>query len=137
MCYCSTHVSQIHKELNNGKEEEIPYKEAVKKCGENWGKMNEKDKKKYDTMAQEEQKIYEKEMEEFDKTGYFTDKDGVHSSKKTAPVPRGVAKNNQKDDTVRPKRAPGAYQFFVKETAKNIIKENNCKSAADGVKLLG
>jgi len=56
-------------------------KDAVKKCAETWKTLSDKDKAPYVATAEEDKKRHDKELEEYKKTGFFTNKDGVHSSK--------------------------------------------------------
>ena len=52
----------------------------MKKAGEEWAKMTEKDKKPYEKIHEADQKRYQKELAQLIKEGYFVNSDGVKSS---------------------------------------------------------
>jgi len=97
----------------------------MKIVAQNWKKMSAEDKKKYEAMAQEDRKRHEKEMQEFSRTGYFTEvKTGVHSSKMVTKVAKPAPKSKEVsppkasspvEKHLLPKRARGIFQFFVAE----------------------
>ena len=62
-------------------------------------------------------------MEEFNKSGFFTNGAGVHSSKilpKIRKVEKGGGAKTQKgiSDKIMPKKASGPFQFLIKEKSK-------------------
>lgn len=90
----------------------------MKKLGEEWKQMTEDEKKKYVDLAADDQKRYEKQTEEFNRLGYFFDKDGVKSSE---------AAKELKDlpmDTVKPKKAINSLLFYIKHNTEAFRKEN-------------
>ena len=52
----------------------------MKLIAENWRNLAAEDRKPYEAMAQKDGLRRDKEMKEFNETGYFTNKDGLHSS---------------------------------------------------------
>lgn len=51
----------------------------VKKGAKVWNEMVEEQKKEYAEMAKLDEARHERELKEFNETGYFTNKDGVNS----------------------------------------------------------
>ena len=88
-------------------------------------------------MAQEDTLRFEKEMKELKETGYFTDKNGVHSSKLVVKSKRGDKQNLEVEVTLQPKKVSVPFMFLVKDKSSKIIKENGFKSAAAAIKVLG
>ena len=48
---------------------------------ETWKTINDAEKKPFETMALKDAKRFAKEKKEFNETGFFTNTEGVHSSK--------------------------------------------------------
>jgi hypothetical protein len=69
-------------------------------------------------LQAKDQLRYEKEMKQFNKTGFFTNKEGVCSSTlkaKPKKVKRGEVREVVQE--VKPKRAMVPYMFMMKEQA--------------------
>lgn len=70
--------------VNKIKEKEnCTHPEAMKKAGELWNQMSDKEKKKYNDMNSKDQVRYDKQLAELSKKGYFMMEDGSKSSEHT------------------------------------------------------
>ena len=78
MCYTMTNMSKVREMLpadqKNGSS-------AIKHMSGSWKTMSDEEKKLYEKMAKEDETRFLKEKKEFDETGFFTNTEGVHSSK--------------------------------------------------------
>ena len=82
LCFTTANVKAI------AEKENISYPMAIKKAAETWNGLNEKAKEPYLKLQADDLNRYDKEMGEFNKTGFFTNKEGVHSSTLKAKVKR-------------------------------------------------
>jgi hypothetical protein len=137
-------ISKCAKELSE--KEGISYKDAFKKGAEKWGTMNEEEKKPFVAEAELDQGRHEREVKEYKETGFFTNAGGVNSSTldKIKVKPKKGAANEISEDTsepkveaLKPKKAMVPFMFFVKTQSAIVMKENDCKSAAGAIKILG
>jgi len=72
-------------QMNKIKEKEgCTHPEAMKKAGEIWSKMSDKEKKKYTDMNTKDQARYDKQLAELNKKGFFMMEDGSKSSEHQA-----------------------------------------------------
>ena len=119
-CFTTTNVKKIVEK------EGISYTAAVSKAAVLWNEMDEKAKQPYVKMHAQDQERYDREMLQFNKTGYFTNKDGVCSSTLKAKVKR--SKETVKVEMpIVPKRVCTPYTFYVKLNAKSCMEKNkNC-----------
>ena len=70
-------------------------------------------------------------------SGFFTDKSGINSKDLPRKLIKSTSQVKIESTVLKPKKAMVAFMFFVKGESKNVIKENDFKSAAPAVKLLG
>ena len=82
--------------------------------------MDEKAKQPYVKVHAKDQERHDREMAQFNKTGYFTNKDGVCSSTLKAKVKKSLV-----EMPVVPKKACSPYTFYVKAHAKSCMEKNN------------
>ena len=54
------------------KNHNLEYKDAIKKCAETWKVLSESDQKQYKEIATKDGIRYDRELKEFNKTGFFT-----------------------------------------------------------------
>ena len=110
---------------------QIKVTELTKQGAKVWNEMSDADKTEFVKIAEEDKARFDKEMDEFQKTGYFTNKDGVNS-KDLTPKIKKIKKSSETDDTEqtkqsggvnKPKKACVAFMFFVKEKSANLMKE--------------
>lgn len=85
-------------------------------------------------------------MKEYKDTGFFTNAEGVNSStldkikvkpKKNAVETVEEVSQEPKEEALKPKKAMVPFMFFVKTKSKIVMEENQCKSAAGAIKILG
>ena len=95
----------------------IKMTDIAKKSGEDWGKLTEVQKKKYEKMFEKDKVRQEKEMKEFNEKGFFHNSDGIKS---TFLNKKGKAQEFEKD-TVMPKKIKHGYLFFFIEQ-QNLMK---------------
>lgn len=57
----------------------IKISDIGKQSGEEWKKLTDSQKQKYEKLNLQDKSRYQKEMKEFEKTGFFTNSDGVNS----------------------------------------------------------
>ena len=81
--YIAKNINTIRAELG----ENSKHADAMKKCGETWKGMTEKQRKPWTAEAEKDKKRYEKEMEHLTKHGYFLMEDGSKSSDYIVSVP--------------------------------------------------
>lgn len=81
-CYAAEYIGNAAAQNKEAKEPaKFSVTEQMKIVAENWKKMSSKAKAKYEGLAEKDKQRYEKEMQEFNRTGYFTEtKSGIHSS---------------------------------------------------------
>ena len=79
--------------------------EAVKKGSKIWNEMTDDQKKMYFDEAKLDEVRHEKEMKEFNETGYFTNKDGVNS-KDVAPQMKKITTTTKNGKLQFPKSVP-------------------------------
>ena len=98
---------------------ELKVTEVMKRCAEDWKKVSDASKKKYEKMNEKDKERYQKENKEFETKGFFINSDGVKSTL--------LNKNHQKLDfeygTVLPKRVKHAYFIFLIEQQKLMIEQ--------------
>jgi high mobility group protein B2 len=83
--------------------------ERMKKAGEEWKLMVDKDKAKYLKMAEDDVKRFEKETKEQEEKGYFINQDGVKSTDLKVDLKKFSI------HTVFPKKASTGMTFYIKE----------------------
>lgn len=100
--------------------------------------MTDSDKKEFIELEEQDRKRFEREMAEYNKTGYFTDKNGINS-KTFDKVKEKISKKQEQRDEARqsefrksgialkktntdnpniPKKASVAFMFFVKDKSE-------------------
>jgi len=130
--------------------EGIPYKDAFSKCAKLWSELTEDQKKPFNQEAEIEVKRHEREMKEYNETGFFVNKDGVNSSTldkvkvktKHMASSQVVAVNQEvpsEPEPVKPKKNMVPFMFLVKLRSREVMEQNKdtCKSAAGAIKILG
>lgn len=132
---------------------------------ESWKKLNEKQRSHYEQLAQEDTARFKKETRQFEKKGYFKDKDGRDSrdsnkpkkpakkdgkkdvSKKAAKVVKSKVKRDsdrksskssksEKDSAVKPKRTTSAFLAFSNQSRPQVAKENPDKKMTELAKII-
>lgn len=76
------------------------------KAGELWAKMTDKEKAPYEKASAEDEKRYQKQLEELNKKGYFMMEDGTKSSEHKAKKKRSKkdSKAMTDDEDEKPKK---------------------------------
>ena len=115
--------------------EKIPHKEAFAKCGSLWKELNDEQKQPFVEKEKADRVRYEKEMKEFNETGFFTNKEGVNSKDldkvKVKPKKGEILKKKSKEDKIlKPKKACVPFMFLVKEKSKALIEEHKFNNAS-------
>lgn len=135
------YITEYQKDTTNRIEGE-PFSNIMKKGAEIWNGMEGPAKQKYIDMSEGDRVRHDREVDEFTKTGFFTNKEGINS-KDVEPKYQIVGgkggKNVPAPDLIhKPKKACVAFMFYVKAMSPTLMKENpDCKSAADVTKILG
>jgi hypothetical protein len=80
LCFTTKNVKKVVER------EGIAFKDGIKRCAELWNQMDDKAKTEYTEASQQDQIRYECEVKSMKDTGFFTNKDGVHSSSLKAKV---------------------------------------------------
>lgn len=94
---------------------EMSFGERAGEISNMWKEMSDKDKAKYDKMAEPEKKRYEQQMAELKSKGYFIMEDG---SKSTDAKNRVKAKKKQANQTVAEEKTPKARKSVKEAKAK-------------------
>lgn len=134
------------KESNNGQNPNT----FVAAIGAKWREMTDEQKAPFIDLSKKDLERFQKEMKEFDSTGFFTNAKGEYS--KDSPVVKTVVAQNskvknskplkpepvisEKLEPVKPRKAMFPYLFYVKENTSDTMKENKCASASGAVKIL-
>lgn len=106
----SQNKAQTHKDLKQS--------ERMKKFGEEWKLLTDKDKTKYVKMAEDDVKRFEKETQELEEKGYFVNKDGIKSTDLKVDLKYFSI------HTVLPQKGRSGMMFYIKENY-NKNKEAN------------
>lgn len=77
ICFTTENLSKIKEK------EGCTHAEAMKKAGQQWSSMTDKEKKKYLDMQAKDVSRYEKQMAEMNKKGFFIMEDGSKSTDHT------------------------------------------------------
>ena len=91
--------------------------EILKKLGEMWKELDDKKKKKYNKMAEEDKDRYEEEIKLY--------------------APQGDESKEKKKSKSAAKRSPSAYMLFCKDFREEVKKENPDMKFGDITKTLG
>ena len=83
--------------------------EVCRKAGEQWKKLNEKEKLPFVKKAEKDVKRREREMKQFEKLGHFIDEDGIKSTE------LAMQKRLFKKHITTPKRVKRPFCIFVKQ----------------------
>ena len=120
--------------------------ELTKNGAIEWGKLTDEDKVPFVKLADADKVRFEKELDDLEKTGSFTNADGVNS-KDIKPKIKKIKVSQQSVEAPeatpvavvhKPKKACVAFMFYVKEKSSNLMKErDDLKTAADAIKVLG
>ena len=73
----------------------------MKKAGEVWGKMSEKEKKKYEDQHKKDKERYDKQMGDLNKQGWFKMEDGSKSNEHKKVDKKG---KKEKEEEEPPKK---------------------------------
>lgn len=84
-------------------------------------------------MSEDDKKRHDKEMEQFNKQGYFLNSDGIKS---TFLNKKGIAQEFE-IGTIMPKKVSVAFMHFANVNRPNLMKENPGKKVGEIAKLLG
>lgn len=93
ICYTTDNVLKVRDREN------IKHTEAMKKCGEMWNNLTEKERKKYDDLHMKDVKRYDKQMLELDKRGFFVMTDGSKSSDHVPKIKKRRVRDDEEDKT--------------------------------------
>jgi len=105
--------------------ENVVFAEFSRKCADSWRTMTEKEKRRFQEMAEADKKRYEKEM-----ANYVPPKDGEK-------VGRGGKKAKKVKDPNAPKRALTAFFLFCNEKRQGVKEANPDLKVGDVAKELG
>jgi hypothetical protein len=122
------------------KEPELKVTEASAKAAAMWKEMDEKARKPFLDKHAEGMKLYEKQMAEREKKGFFTMPDGTKSTdpanKDKVKAPKKPSKGkdeaDEEEEVLMPKKVSGAYTFFVKSFELEEGKEGKDRMALAG-----
>lgn len=103
-------------------EEGLEHADAFKKASELWGAITDKERVKWDAMAAEDLKRFERETAELEKKGFFMTHDGIKST--DLPVD---PKKKWGKDVMLPKPARSVYSYFTAENMAKIKEKEGCK----------
>jgi len=96
----------------------VVFAEFSKKCAERWKAMNDKEKKRFYDMAEQDKKRHEAEMANYTPVG-------------------GVKRKKNKKDPNMPKRALSAFFFFCADERASIKQKDPTLSVGEVAKILG
>jgi len=96
----------------------VNFAEFSKACSDRWGKMSDKEKQRFKTLAEKDKVRYEKEM-----TNYVP--------------PKGTKKGKKKKDPNAPKRALSAFFWFCADERPKVRATRPDASVGDIAKELG
>jgi hypothetical protein len=82
--------------------------EMMKKLGEDWTKMDEKQRLPFVKLSEKDRERFDREMADFKNKGYFVDQDGVKSTDTRKMKPKF------KPEVVQPKGVITPYSVFMK-----------------------
>lgn len=98
------------------KNPDLKQPEKMRKAGEVWKALNDKQKAKYIAMADEDKVRYEKQQKQFESKGWYTLADGSKSNSAENIAKASEGKSMKKkfgDDVLLPKKPMSAYMFFM------------------------
>ena len=124
LCFTTANVKKI------AEKENLPFTQAIKKAAEMWNALNDKAKEPYLKMQAKDQLRYDNEMSQFNKTGYFTNKEGVCSSTLKAKVKKN--KGDKIEIPVIPKRVCTPYTYWIKVNARDCMEKNKISMTEAG-----
>ena len=110
-------------EKRDGSESPAKVTTITTQASEKWKAMSDEEKHPFKMLAEADQKRHQREMQEFEKNGYFVNQDGVKSTDASVLL----VKPKFKDHVVTPKSAKTPYviyfsakmECFKKETPKD------------------
>jgi len=102
-----------------------------------WKKVSDEEKKKYEDMAKEDVARYKREMANYDAPSDGSDSDDEEEGGKERKKSEKPAKKAKKKDKNAPARNQSAYMFFAKDARKRIREENPDASFGEIGKLVG
>ena len=96
--------------------------EITKIIGQRWKELSEKQKKPYQDLADADKLRYARQLEEFEKKGWFTMDGGKKSCDLDSPQAQTSIKSLSKmpANTVVPKKGATAFMFFNQEIQPSI-----------------
>lgn len=85
-------------------QEGIPHRDAMKRAGELWRSLDEKEKEKFNKLAQTDQERFQSQLEELWEKNFFTQSDGSKSIDEDMPSKKRRS-TNQGSSGMKKKRA--------------------------------
>ena len=139
--------SQMQSQMKSMKKfANLSFPEKNKVVSESWSKLSAQQKEQYIDLAEEDKKRFKNEMAQFEKKGWFKDKDGNDSRKMAKPSRKKAnSENEEMEDespkgkkgktgsqppaatetkATKPKMALTAFMFFMKEQYPITSKAN-------------
>jgi hypothetical protein len=145
MCFITRYLKTAREKMGEN-DASVSNGECVKKGAAIWNEMNEEAKKEFHDIAKLDEIRHQRELEEFNSTGFFINKNGVNSKdiepklkkvKMAVGAQIGGVEAAPIVTAVVPKKAKVAFMFFMKERSPIVMKENGLNSCAKAAKLLG
>jgi len=109
-------------------EEHVVFHEFAKKCAERWKTMTEKEKVKFQQMAEDDKKRYDVEMQ-----SYVPPAAAMAAANKSMPKSR----QKKKKDPNAPKRSMSAFFWFSQDERKKVREKNPNYGVGEVAKELG
>lgn len=94
-----------------------------------WNSMTEAQKAKYQALSATDAKRYQKEMDQYEKKGWFINSKGEKST--------DIFKPKLGDDVVKPKKATTAFMAFTNDVRPGIMKSHPEKKITEVAKIIG
>ena len=94
------------------------HKDGMAAAGKRWGEMSDEDKKPYVEAAAAAKKIFEKQLAELKKQGFYLLEDG---SKSTDPQNAHLSQPDRTGTHPPPKRPASAWLYFNTDTVKELV----------------
>jgi len=76
----------------------------MKKAGELWGKMSDKEKKKYEDLHKKDKERYDRQMADLNKQGWFKMDDGSKSNEHKKVDKKAAKKAKEEEEEEPPKK---------------------------------
>ncbi|EFC43203.1 predicted protein [Naegleria gruberi] len=131
--FCDERREKVKATLGEGEKKSAS--EVSKLLGEEWGKLTDSEKDKYNSVSKKNMEVYKKQFEEYKKNkpessdeSESSDDEGAKKKKK---------KRKAKKDENAPKRPLSSYMLFSQTYRKSLVAENPTLKVTEVAKLVG